>query len=96
MTLKHFFLLILSFLILAGSLSAQSASCNEVCGFYSGCVDQNAPRKLSAEEKNKVKTGCLNSCKKHSAAVAACFENHKSQCKPFNECIVSTYNTNKK
>ncbi|RHX77706.1 Cys-rich protein [Leptospira yasudae] len=94
--MKHLFLLILSFFLLAGSLSAQSATCNEVCGFYSGCVEQNAPRKLSADEKTKVKAGCLNSCKKHTAAVAACFENHKSQCKPFNDCIVNAYNANKK
>ncbi|EMO10928.1 hypothetical protein LEP1GSC137_3991 [Leptospira borgpetersenii str. Noumea 25] len=87
--MKHFFLLILFFLISTGSVSAQSAACNEICGFYSGCVEQNAPRKLSADEKTKVKTGCINSCKKHSAAVTACFENHKSQCKPFNECIVT-------
>ncbi|MBF3355492.1 Cys-rich protein, partial [Leptospira borgpetersenii serovar Hardjo-bovis] len=48
MTLKTFFLLILFFLISTGSVSDQSAACNEICGFYSGCVEQNAPRRQSA------------------------------------------------
>ncbi|AOP34638.1 Cys-rich protein [Leptospira tipperaryensis] len=94
--MKYLFLMILSFFLLAQSVPAQSPVCAEICGFYSGCVEQNAPRKLSADEKTKVKAGCLNSCKKHSQAVSACFENHKNQCKPFNECIVNAYNANKK
>ncbi|TGK28825.1 Cys-rich protein [Leptospira gomenensis] len=94
--MKTFFLMVLSLFLLAGSVSAQSPLCNEICGFYYGCVEQNAPRKLSADEKTKVKAGCLNSCKKHTQAVAACFESHKNQCKPFNDCLVTAYNANKK
>ncbi|XDD49174.1 Cys-rich protein [Leptospira sp. WS92.C1] len=94
--MKYLFLMVLSFLLLAQAVPAQSSLCNEICGFYYGCLEQNAPRKLSAEEKTKVKAGCLNSCKKHSQAVSACFDTHKNQCKPFNACIVSAYNANKK
>ncbi|TGK03495.1 Cys-rich protein [Leptospira selangorensis] len=71
------------------SVSAQSQACNQICDFYTTCVE--GQKKLSAADKQKVGAGCLNTCRKNYSAVTSCYETHSGQCAPFNSCLMDSY-----
>ncbi|TGK05308.1 Cys-rich protein [Leptospira langatensis] len=85
--------LVLAYSVFFGysSLSAQSQACNQICDFYTNCVE--AKKKLGAEDKTKVTAGCLNTCRKNYSAVTSCYESHNGQCAAFNTCLTSAYNS---
>ncbi len=82
-------ILLASGMVGVSNLNAQSQACNQICDFYSGCVETK--KKLSSDEKKKVAAGCLNTCRKNYAAVTSCYETHSGQCTAFNSCLMDTY-----
>ncbi|TGL61690.1 Cys-rich protein [Leptospira sarikeiensis] len=83
--------LVLTVLAFAGisNLNAQSQACNQICDFYTSCVE--GQKKLSAGDKQKVGAGCLNTCRKNYASVTSCYESHSGQCTAFNSCLMDSY-----
>lgn len=84
----------LSFSIFADAPKGNS-KCVEACNAFFSCAKQKNP-KLSDTDKKKSDAGCMNTCKKKSAAVIGCYDSNKNSCRGFESCIMNAYNNSPK
>lgn len=95
---RAIFGLVISMIIVAGMLVQFPGSrlhaaddCLMACDRYLACAPEIMKKKPTADQRNTLQKGCMNSCKnpKLTKGIVACYTKNKDQCTVFFQCLVS-------
>ena len=83
--------------LIFSSLWALDPKCEPACDRFLECTkEMNKGKTATPAEIKKMKDGCLNSCKKSTKAVLACYDTTQNSCNEFALCIHKSYSATKK
>jgi len=81
---------------LSYSIWALDPKCEPACERFLSCAKEMNPSKTAtAAEIKKMKDGCLNTCKRNTKAVLACYDASQSSCTEFALCVQKSYSAKK-
>ncbi|MBE7411683.1 MAG: Cys-rich protein [Leptospiraceae bacterium] len=89
-------LLIFTISFLSSPIFSIDKGCEPACNKFIECTEQMHKRKLKPDEDKKFRAGCMNTCKKKSREVIACYNDSKDSCDAYAACIQKQADSKKK
>jgi Cys-rich protein (TIGR04453 family) len=94
--LKKSIYLFLFLSLISFSSSFANEKCKPACDKFLDCTkEMNQGKSATAADIKKLTDGCMNTCKKKTKEVLACFATSANTCVNFALCIQKSYQTSK-